>query len=288
VDLSVYIIILIQQVIGSGTHIVTKVMVGDVDPITLTTIRSLIAAMGFLLFAYIRKINFRFDRKDYALLIVLSIVAIYFNQFVFMYSLKFTTPSNASLLYATTPTMVLILSYIFFKEQLTLKKSIGIGVALIGIMLVVFDRGIDLSSKYTIGNLMLISAVLSWAIYTVFGKRLILKYGALKTSSATIIIGAILYLPLGFFKVFDFEYTKLTMMDIGGILYLGLGTSIFGYSLWYYAIGKIDTSKVAIFTNLQPVLTTVFSVILLGQTITPIFVIGGAIAISGVILTQFG
>jgi drug/metabolite transporter (DMT)-like permease len=286
--LSIYIIIFIQQIIGSGTHIVTKVMVGDVDPITLTTMRSLIAAIGFLLFAYIRKINFRFDRKDYLLLVVLSIIAIYFNQFVFMFSLKFTTPANASLLYATTPTMVLILSSIFYHEKLTLKKSLGIGVALIGILLVVFDRGIDLNSKYTIGNLMLISAVISWAIYSVFGKRLILKYGALKTSAATLIIGAVLYLPLGCFSIFDFDYSKLTTMDFGGILYLGLGTSIFGYSLWYYAIGKIDTSKVAIFSNLQPVLTTVFSVILLGQTITPIFVVGGLIAIIGVILTQFG
>jgi drug/metabolite transporter (DMT)-like permease len=222
------------------------------------------------------------------MILLLSFLAIYLNQFVFLYSLKFTTPANASLLYATTPAMVLILSYFFFNEKLTLVKSLGIGIALVGILLVVFDRGIDLKSEYTIGNLMLIGAVFSWTLYTVLGKKLIMKYGAFKTSSATMILGSVIFLPLGMFGVANFDFSYLSTVDVGGILYLGLGTSILGYGLWYYALGKIDTSKVAIFTNLQPVITTILAVVLLGQTITPIFVIGGVIAICGVVLTQFG
>lgn len=286
--MSVYIILIIQQLIGSGTHIVSKVMVGDVDPVTLTLLRSLIAAVGFLIISLFRKTIFKFDKSDYRMILLLSFLAIYLNQFVFLYSLKFTTPANASLLYATTPAMVLILSYFFFNEKLTLVKSLGIGIALVGILLVVFDRGIDLKSEYTIGNLMLIGAVFSWTLYTVLGKKLIMKYGAFKTSSATMILGSVIFLPLGMFGVANFDFSYLSTVDVGGILYLGLGTSILGYGLWYYALGKIDTSKVAIFTNLQPVITTILAVVLLGQTITPIFVIGGVIAICGVVLTQFG
>ncbi|MDI6803950.1 MAG: DMT family transporter [Bacteroidota bacterium] len=286
--MSVYIILIIQQLIGSGTHIVSKVMVGDVDPVTLTLLRSLIAAVDFLIISFFRKTIFKFDKSDYPMIFFLSFVAIYLNQFVFLSSLKFTTPANASLLYATTPTMVLILSYFFLGEKLTLTKSLGIGIALIGILLVVFERGINLSSEYTLGNLMLIGAVISWSVYTVFGKKLILKYGAFKTSSATMILGSVIFLPLGMFGVVNFDFSHLSTVDVGGILYLGLGTSLLGYGLWYYALGKIDTSKVAIFTNLQPVITTILSVVLLGTTITPIFVIGGVIAICGVILTQFG
>lgn len=286
-SLSVYFILIFQQFIGSGTHIVSKVMVGDIDPVTLTLLRSLVAGVGFLLISFFRKTIFKFDKSDYRMILLLSFLAIYLNQFVFLYSLKFTTPANASLLYATTPTMVLILSYFFFNEKLTLTKTLGIGIALVGILLVVFDRGIDFKSEYTIGNLMLIGAVLSWSGYTVFGKKLILKYGAFKTSSATMIIGSLIFIPFGMFGVVHFDFSHLTTVDVGGILYLGLGTSILGYGLWYYALGKIDTNKVAIFTNLQPVITTVLSVVLLGTTITPIFVVGGVVVIAGVILTQF-
>ncbi len=286
--MSVYIVLIFQQLIGSGTHIVSKVMVGSIDPVTLTMLRSIIAAIGLLLISYFRKAIFKFDKSDYPLIFLLAVLAIYLNQFVFLYSLKFTTPANASLLYATTPTMVLILSYFFFNEKLTLVKSLGIGIALIGILLVVFDRGVDFKSEYTLGNLMLIGAVLSWSMYTVFGKKLILKYGAFKTSSATMILGAIIFLPFGMFGVVNFDFSHISTVDVGGILYLGLGTSVLGYGLWYYALGKIETSKVAIFTNLQPVITTVLTVVLLGQSLTPIFIIGGIIAICGVILTQFG
>lgn len=286
--MAVYFILIFQQFIGSGTHIVSKVMVGDVDPVTLTTLRSLIAAVGFLIISFFRNTTFKFDKSDYPMLLFLSFAAIYLNQFVFLYSLKFTTPANASLLYATTPTMVLLLSFFFFKDKLTFTKTFGIAVALVGILLVVFDRGIDLKSEYTLGNLMLIGAVISWSMYTVFGKKLILKYGAFKTSSATMILGSFIFLPFGMFGLFNFDFSHLHIVDVGGILYLGLGTSILGYGLWYYALGKIDTNKVAIFTNLQPVITTVLAVVLLGQTITPIFVIGGIIAICGVVLTQFG
>ncbi len=263
-------------------------MVGDVDPVTLTMLRSIIAAVGFLIISFFRKTIFKFDKADYPMILFLAVLAIYLNQFVFLYSLKYTTPANASLLYATTPTMVLILSYLFFHEKLTFTKTLGIAIALLGILLVVFDRGIDFRSEYTLGNLMLIGAVLSWSMYTVFGKKLILKYGAFKTSSATMILGAFIFLPFGMFGVVNFDFSHLSAVDFGGILYLGLGTSLLGYGLWYYALGKIDTGKVAIFTNLQPVITTILSVVLLGTSITPMFVIGGVIAICGVILTQFG
>ncbi len=285
--MSVYIILLIQQLIGSGTHIVSKIMVGNVDPVTLTMLRSLIAAVGFLIISFFRRTIFKFDKSDYPMVFFLAVLAIYLNQFVFLYSLKYTTPANASLLYATTPTMVLILSYFISNEKLTLTKTSGIVVALLGILLVVFDRGIDFKSEYTLGNLMLIGAVISWSLYTVFGKKLILKYGAFKTSSATMILGAFIFLPFGMFGVVNFDFSHLSAVDFGGILYLGLGTSLLGYGLWYYALGKIDTSKVAIFTNLQPVITTILSVVLLGTTITPIFVAGGVVVLIGVVLTQF-
>jgi drug/metabolite transporter (DMT)-like permease len=102
------------------------------------------------------------------------------------------------------------------------------------------------------------------------------------------IFGTLMFLPIGAVGAARFDFVTLTSNHWAGLLYLSLGTSIFAYFLWYYALGRIAASKVAIFSNLQPVLTTVLSVTLLGQTVTPMFVVGGAIALTGVILTQFG
>ena len=97
-----------------------------------------------------------------------------------------------------------------------------------------------------------------------------------------------MFLPIGIVNTVRFDYASLTWGHWGGLLYLSLGTSIFAYFLWYYALERVEASKVSIFSNLQPVLTTILAVVLLGQVVTPTFVVGGVIAVAGVILTQFG
>jgi drug/metabolite transporter (DMT)-like permease len=78
----------------------------------------------------------------------------------------------------------------------------------------------------------------------------------------------------------------ISATDWIGILYLGIGTSIVGYVLWYYAIGRIDVSKVAVFANGQPILATVLAMVFLDYVITGNFVVGGIMTLAGVILTQ--
>jgi len=85
-----------------------------------------------------------------------------------------------------------------------------------------------------------------------------------------------------------FPYASLTLSHWMGLLYLSLGTSIFAYFLWYHALSRIEASKVSIFSNLQPVLTTVLAYVLLDQTISLHFLIGGGIILTGVVLAQYG
>jgi drug/metabolite transporter (DMT)-like permease len=100
---SVYGILMVQSLMASGTHIVAKVIVESMEAFTLTLVRSVIAAatMGLLLVLRGRRPAIR--REDYVLVFALSFLAIPVNQFFFLYGMKYTIPSNAALLYATTP-----------------------------------------------------------------------------------------------------------------------------------------------------------------------------------------
>ena len=283
----VYILLFIQSLIGSGTHIVAKVVVTEMDASTVTLFRSVLAAIGFLILVLSRVLNFKFEKKDYKHIVLLGILAVVFNQFLFLYAMKFTTPSNAALLYATTPTLVLFLANYFYGEKITIKKSVGLLLAFIGILIIIFEKGINIETNITKGNLLMIVAVLSWALYTVLGKNMILKYGSLKTSSTALIIGAIIFLPICIIDSVNFRLDTFTSDQFVGILYLGLGTSIIAYSIWYYALRKSQAAKVAIFSNLQPVITTLLSVLILKMPISFVFIVGGIVVISGVIITQF-
>jgi drug/metabolite transporter (DMT)-like permease len=284
----VYAVLVVQSLMASGTHIVAKVVVHDVEPFTLTLIRTLISAiaMGFILLIRGRRLSVR--REDYAAFFWLAFLAVPLNQFLFLYGMKFTIPSNAALLYATTPVIVLVFSHFFLGESLSGLKVVGVILGFAGVTIVIFERGLSASKEYVFGNLVIVVAVLAWALYTVYGRKMIVKYGAIETSCLTLIGGTILFIPLGIAPALQFRYETLSAANWMQIGYLGIVTSVFSYLLWYYALGRIEAGRVALFSNFQPILVTALAVMLLGQSITGAFVVGGIIAIGGVIAAQFG
>lgn len=278
---------LVQSLIASGTHIVAKVVVRDIEPVTLTMLRSGIAALGLCVLGYLRREKFHYKREHIKSILFLSFLVIPVNQFLFLTAIKYTTPTNAALFYSTTPAVVIVMSTIMGKEKLRIMRGIGILIAFIGVCLIIFEKGIDFSSEYMIGNMLLVVAVFAWAYYTVQGRSFVLEYGAFSISIITMVIGAIMFIPIGLIGMIQYDYSVLTIGHWGGLLYLALGTSIIAYLIWYYALSRTTASKVAIFSNLQPVLTTILAWSLLGQPITAVFIIGGIIVICGIVITQY-
>jgi len=286
--MNIYVVLVIQLLFASGTHIVAKAVTGKVDAIPLTFFRAVLSSSALMLLAYAREHLRDIDRGDWKRLLWLGFLGLPVNQFFYLYGIHHTTAANGALLYATTPAFVLVLSHYLLGEKITRTKLIGVALAFIGVTIVIFERGIDLSSKYTYGNLIILVAVVAWALYTIKGRPMILKYGALRTTSLSMTLGALMFFPLGLHSAISFSYHELTSSHWMGILYLAFGTSVIGYLLWYYALGKIETSKVAVFTNGQPIVATIMALIFLDYTITASFVIGGAIAVGGVMITQRG
>ncbi len=286
--MNIYVVLVIQLLFASGTHIVAKAVTGKVDAVPLTFFRAVLSSTALMLLAYAREHARTIDREDWKHLMWLGFLGLPVNQFLYLYGIHYTTAANGALLYATTPAFVLVLSHYMLGEKITRKKFLGVTLAFIGVTIVIFERGIDLSSKYTYGNLVILVAVIAWALYTIKGRPMILKYGALRTTSLSMTLGAAMFFPVGLFSAISFPYGELTSSHWMGILYLAFGTSVVGYFLWYYALGKIETSKVAVFTNGQPIVATIMALIFLDYTITASFVIGGIIAVTGVMITQRG
>jgi drug/metabolite transporter (DMT)-like permease len=285
--MNIYIVILIQTFLGGATHIVAKSVTNDVDAVTLTFLRSVVSNLGLVLVCWMRGVRLKVSPKDRGMLILLGILGTG-NQLLYMYGVHFTTAANGALLYGTTPVIVLVFSRILLGEKVTFKKTSGIVLAFLGVSIVIFERGISLSSSHTYGNLIVLVAVCAWGLFTIFGKSMVVKYGALQTTSVAAFLGGAMLFPFGVFSASRFEFSLLNTMDWLGILYLGIGTSIVSYLLWYYALRRIEASKLAVFSNGQPIVAALLSVIFLQYTFTTAFLIGGTITVAGVVLTQRG
>jgi len=284
----VYAVLAVQQLMASGTHIVAKVIVQQVDPFTLTFVRTLISASAMLLILLLRGKAPAIRREDYRMFLWLAFLGVPLNQFLFLYGMRFTIPSNAALLYATTPVVVLLFSHFFLGESLTRRKAAGVVLGFAGVTIVIFERGLSASMEYLLGNVMIFVAVLAWALYTVYGRTMIVKYGAIESSALSLIGGTILFFPIGVVSALRFPFGTLTAAHWLQIGYLSIVTSVVSYLLWYYALGRIEAGKVAMFSNFQPIIVTALAVTLLGQSVTVPFVAGGCIALAGVVIAQFG
>ncbi|MGB2869338.1 MAG: DMT family transporter [Bacteroidota bacterium] len=283
--MNIYVIIFIQILFSGATHIVAKTVVRDVDALTITFLRAIISSVGLAVLMKARGRVIHIRQEDRLMITLLAVLATG-NQILYLYGIKFTTAANAALLYAVTPIFVLILSRFVLKEQLTLKKSAGVVLAFLGVTIVIFERGVDFSSDYFFGNLMILIAVVAWALFTILGRPMVLRYGAVQTISVASFVGCVLLVPFGVYSSLQFPFSTLTEADWVGIFYLGVGTSILSYLLWYYALQKIEASKLAVFANGQPILATILSMIFLDYTLTAGFLLGGAITICGVVLAQ--
>lgn len=281
-----YFLILLQQLIASGTHIVAKSITHDINPEIVLFFRVLLVSIIFAIWMIFNKSKVKkIDKSDYKTLLFLGFVNIPINQFLFLKSMQYTTAPHVALAYALTPAFVFIIAMFFLNEKSNKLKIFGISLAIGGTIIVLSEK-FSFANGGIIGDILALLASFSWAIYTIIGKKLTLKYGAIYTTALAMMIGFLLYIPIFLVLPVHIQLEKFTLINWGQIFYLGALTSALGYAIWYYALGKTDASKVSIFNNLQPVLTAVLSYFILGTGFTLQFVLGGILVIIGVFLTQ--
>lgn len=283
----VYILILIQQIIAGGTHIIAKELTASYSPGLILLLRSCIAAVTFGIwlmfkFKYIRKIRL----KDVLYLFLLGALNVPANQFLFIQSIKLTSPSNVALAYSLSPIFVMLIASFYLKEKITRKKIIGITLAFVGVVVIMLNTGLGLTAGSILGDFLALVASFSWAIYTVVGKKYSTKYGPIITTAFSMIFGFILYLPIFFSLGIPLDISAFDTISWVKILYLSIFASVVSYAIWYYALSRKEASKVSIFNNLQPIITAIFAAIFLNIAITPLYVVGGILIIGGVITTQ--
>ena len=271
------------------THIVAKDLTFTENPAVITLFRAALASSVYIIYIFLaRKKLRRIDKKDLGMLFLIGFLNIPLNQFLFMNSIYYTSPPNVALAYALTPVFVYVIATLFFGEKRTFVKTIGIFIAFGGTFLVLFEKGFDFSSDHFFGDMLVLTASISFAMYLILSKDISRKYGALYSTGLSMITGFMIFIPIFMLWPVELNMSAITGIEWLQIAYLGIIMSGFAYAIWYIALRKIDASKAAVFNNLQPVFTTILAVLIFQHDLTLQFVIGGLIIITGVILTQRG
>ena len=271
-----------NQLLSSGTHIIAKGTVGALGPLSTALLRFVSASVVLLVQERARGAARLVDRRDWPLFLLLGLLVVPVNQGCFLFGMARSTPSHAALLYALTPLAVLLLSRAMLGEGRVLTKLAGIAVAFAGVVTILTEKGLRRETEIFFGDLLLLAAVSGWALYTVLSKPLLKRYDPMMLTTWSIVAGTILCLPAFAVPGAIPSLDRVTPPVLGGLFYLSVGTSAVAYPLWMYALRHAPATKVAIATNLQPVLTGILSWIIFREQFTPVFLTGALLILAGV------
>jgi drug/metabolite transporter (DMT)-like permease len=274
------------------------------------------AVLLCLLLAVVRKREIATPaRGDFWRLAGLGVIGVPLNQGLFLGGLGLTTAAHAALLYALTPALVLMIGVWRGVEAMTRPRVIGIVLALAGVALVLGEAAMHAKDTVTapvtvtvtvpatlpvsdaasaqapgknpvLGDLMILGAVVCWAFYTALSRGVVARLGAVRATAGALSIGALVYVPLGLYLARDVELAGIPASAWQGVAWMIVMASVVAYLCWYFAIKRLDPSRVAIFINLQPIGTALGSWLIFGIRLGPAFLVGGTLAVAGVLIAQ--
>jgi drug/metabolite transporter (DMT)-like permease len=280
-------LMVLHVLLVTSGYIVTKIGLAEFPPFVFGFWRFLVGLLVVLVITFALKCWPRVKRADWPRFVILAVMAVPLNQLLYLYGMKYTLPSHASFLYAGTAIFALILSALLKYERLRWFKSAAILLSLTGVIVVATGSdGPLIHSEFFLGDMLVLAGVVVWAAYTVLGKPMVQKYGALPTTMVCLIIGSLLGLPLMAKPALDMDYSQVTWHGWGSVVYTGFMITAAAYIVWYSLLRRVDPSQVAILTTPQPVVATGLSIWLLGESLKLNLVVGGLLVLSGVVTME--
>lgn len=207
--------------------------------------------------------NEKIEKKDFLKILLASILGMCINMLAFFRGLELSTPINSGIIITLSPVLVLILSYFFLKEKVTLKKIIGILIGFSGAVFLILNSsktGIN-APNIPLGNSFFLLNASAYAGYLIVIKPLTSKYNIFTLMKWLFLIGLVLSTPITFNQFVEVNWTELPWFAIWRMAYVVIGTTFLTYLFNIYALKTLSPTTVGSFIYLQPIITIGFALI---------------------------
>jgi drug/metabolite transporter (DMT)-like permease len=279
-------------VLWAISFVATKVALAEAPAQVVVAIRLLIAAVCFLPWVVrtggVKGIG---GLGQLPSVFVLSLFGTSLHYGLQTAGLQYTGATNASLYTTTGPITILLLSVVVLGERITPRKALGVAVATAGVLVVMGAENLRTFEFGRIkGDLLVIGSIVMWGLFTVFGKRSTDRLGALRVTAWVTIVGAVSMVPVGLWEArkTSFSLSSLTVEAWAAIGFLGVACSFLAVLLYFVALGLSESQKVGVYLYAISPMTAVVAILYLGEAITLNLVVGAALVIGGVALTERG
>jgi drug/metabolite transporter (DMT)-like permease len=276
--------LIIANIIWGAAAPIYKWALTDIHPFALAFLRFF---LGSLILLPLVHDKLDIGKNDWLKLLFLSIIGITINIGFFTVGLQFALSINAPIISSAGPVFLIMGSVFFLHERLRPKVTLGTVISFLGILVIIirpmFEHGLHGS---IVGNLFLVIATLANVLYTILLKKFIVKYDPITVTFWSFLIGAISFLPMFYLETQTVGTSLMTHKAIIGVLYAALGSSVIAYCLYTFALKYLVTSEVGVFVYLDPIVTALVAVPLLGETITATYLFGSVLVFLGIFIAE--
>ena len=283
--------------------IAAKIGLRSLPAATLASFRVVLAGLAMLPFYMFRSRVPAFAwtaetrRRDFTLrdlwtFLYMGFFGVVTNQVCFTVGLRYTSVSHAAVLVGMGPIYTLILAVVLKLETATWRKATGMVIALAGIAVLASENGISAHSSSVLGDVIMMTGSIGFAMYVVLGKRLAGRYDPLTMTAFSHYAGALIVLPVGIYRAIRLgsaeHWRAIAWTGWAAMLYMAIFSSAVAYVFYFWLLRYLEASQLSAFTYILPVVATVLGILWLDEKGSWGQVLGGGLALGGVYWIESG
>lgn len=278
--------LLLSTIFWGAGPVFTKIGISEIPPFSFGFLRLVLALILILPFFFLME-HHRIKRSDIRQFILMGVFGSGLNAIFFMSGLAKTTASTASAIFATVPLVNAVAASLILREVPSKIRILGVMIGFVGSFIITL--GPELGSKGTGdlgGNLLVFAAVVSWVAYIITSKELLQKYSPLTVTTYSFLVGAVVLLPLAYSELATHPnwYLGVTWHGIASVGYGAVFAGLLAFMFFQWGMKQTSAFEAGITTYLQPVLTALVAIPVLGEFPQPIFILGTILIIGGIFL----
>ncbi len=267
--------------IWGGMYVVSKYVLGFIPPLTLLAARLVLGAAVLLLVMAAGRQPWARPR-DLPRLALLGVVGFGVSLSAQFIGTRLSSAAHGAVITSVTPAFILVFAGGLLRERITWQKILAVGVATAGVLLVVGPPSdVALAARAFWGDLFLLVAGITWALYTVLARLAADRYPAITVTTYATLFGILCILPAVPLEVREVVGRSFPGAVWLGVLYLGVISTALAFYLWNKGFTLLDASTGSLFFFVQPVVGALLGWLLLGESLGGRFLLGSMAVIAG-------
>jgi len=271
--------------IWGAMYVVSKSVMAVIPPFTLLLLRLLLGIFPLLIVALLQK-KLTINKNQFWSMLGVGFVGYGISLGFQFVGTNLSTAANGSLVTSATPAFILIFAALILREKVTFKSLIALLVASLGVLAVIDPRSAKFDSSLFLGNLSLVAAALTWALYSVLIRKVTRDVDVLTVSLITFVGGLPTSMAFSAWEISTQGIGEITLGVIAGVLFLGIIATALAMYLWNNAFALLDANLASLTFFAQPIVGTILGVIFLDEIITPLFLLGGLLIGIGLVIAR--